>query len=902
MYQSMVLCWFFLITQFAWSQEKAPRSFPNLDKNADKVLSLGEYCGSDGASPQQRLWRQQFSVFDFDGDGQLTLSEFAAVPRNTAPKDRTDLPDFYGNLVSEMTESLLEVAPEAATPDNWGTVADSLPWYLPEQFENWDSDHDGVVTAQELEQQLGVAFGQIRGDGTALRRGTGHVFYAYRFHEFLDRDHSGGLSADELTLERKYDLEAATDFVKQGDADASGELELVEVDALDLYWVDVASEFLQRDVDQDGSLSEQEVAAFPSWDKQVGQLLHGFDRDQSGTWDLAEYIQSPAGNRLLNWGAKLRDTNDDGVLDIQEFWSAVKLAAYHNGMNCLGLVGIVFDQLDRDQNQKLDLDEITFDVSVDNVPTRHAFPLLDRDQSGELSIEELTGFDSFVYSCHSRWFGLSDLDHSGELNRDEFLSTVDWMSIRKTEIYVRQRLMPKFQQLDTDQDRVLGEEEWARQNAGQTTHQDFAIQDTDSDGRLSFIEFCGLRGVAPFQHRGPVADPIAHSVDQVMDKVELKAQTKSVLKLIERVSTGLKPSDFIDMDAERDYESHELEIALASLFGMRSRDGALLRKPTGEIFNLRMFHNLDLDDDGELSRDEVVLQHWQGPEKGAEIFAAHDLNGDDLLSLKELAVGRYCWLDTTHLFRSFDDDVDGKLSEQELRAHLPAVDHPDRDYLMRAFDTDGDGSLTFVEFRRTPCANPLPRNALPEDSNDDAVLNLSEFQIMFENRYRGLTGLYFRQFDRDGDGTLSLDEYQFKYDLHEIPPDVVFTMLDLDHNGQLEVSEISSVVSDMPVNSPKERESRIMAIEEALMLLDQDQDSELSLTEFVDSGHIIPLRMMGRPAPLPSQSHPAVASHAPGSSSQWRPYAVVSINVLILAVVFGLVYRSKRVNSGIEED
>lgn len=127
------------------------------------------------------------------------------------------------------------------------------------------------------------------------------------------------------------------------------------------------------------------------------------------------------------------------------------------------------------------------------------------------------------------------------------------------------------------------------------------------------------------------------------------------------------------------------------------------------------------------------------------------------------------------VFRIMDVDLNGKIGERELADGLrcmglnPSLKEVRK--LMGEFDKDGDGGLTFEEFLKLfekfsgECVGneEIERQFREMDLNGDGVVSVEELKKVLMEGEEALSEeevlVVLRQFDRDGSGTIELDEF-----------------------------------------------------------------------------------------------------------------------------------------------
>lgn len=202
------------------------------------------------------------------------------------------------------------------------------------------------------------------------------------------------------------------------------------------------------------------------------------------------------------------------------------------------------------------------------------------------------------------------------------------------------------------------------------------------------------------------------------------------------------------------------------------------------------------------------------------VFDRFDKNGDGLLTADEIPKS------LRRLTRRADENGDGKISRKELAAGrqqtnlVPAGNSsPGRlnvAGLLQRQDKNGDGKLSKSE---APERMAVAFDRF--DVNGDGVLDSAELKRMSEriagNPGTGTEGMpYFRQMDRNGDGSISRDE---------VPPPLQqrFKQIDADSDGKLSPRELAQAVQGRRGGSQAARSPK-------QLFYDQDSDADGRLT------------------------------------------------------------------------
>jgi Ca2+-binding EF-hand superfamily protein len=150
-------------------------------------------------------------------------------------------------------------------------------------------------------------------------------------------------------------------------------------------------------------------------------------------------------------------------------------------------------------------------------------------------------------------------------------------------------------------------------------------------------------------------------------------------------------------------------------------------------------------------------------------------------------------------FKAFDDNGDGRVSEEEFNAGPHA--HPDPMAVFRGRDGDHDGRLTEAEF----CSGFRGVAPTPSGAGTGAgpgMMGPRRGHQMRQHREPGtMMGArceqHFETFDADHDGKLTRDEFGAWPHAHG-DANMLFDERDLDHNGTVESGEFCSAWSGRP--------------------------------------------------------------------------------------------------------
>lgn len=339
-------------------EDPVAKRFRELDLDGDRLLSREEYLLRPG---NQRVHRRDFQMFDFDQDGFLLPTEFAAIPGLIPPYRRGPLPDPFDGLLEEAvaaldesyngwerrptgkipTQTFLANFLTSLAPDGHIGVSSSLRAQA-------DPNRDGQVSREEARAFLEMQLGIRAPDGSPLREANGRVVNWKRFY-WLDADSSGSISREEFLA--KGGANAVKAFAA---GDRNGDAEITWEEYCHPEWTtgheDPVLRFREADTNFDGLLDFAELDAGltggTAYRKPLALVcMTAFDFDGDGKLSLDEYRISMLGNWIGNWTGFRPDKNRDQAITFDEF--------LHEPSSFLLLQRLYFHYLDRDGDGRL---------------------------------------------------------------------------------------------------------------------------------------------------------------------------------------------------------------------------------------------------------------------------------------------------------------------------------------------------------------------------------------------------------------------------------------------------------------------------------------------------------------------------------------------------------------------
>lgn len=341
-----------------------------------------------------------------------------------------------------------------------------------------------------------------------------------------------------------------------------------------------------------------------------------------------------------------------------------------------------------------------------------------------------------------------------------------------------------FHKLDTDGNGVLSLEEYVQLRGQRQKHErDFQVFDFDGNRELTREEFTAIPGWVPPSRRGELPDPfngllkaavaaLDQSYNGWSEKPNLTVPSRTfVIEFLasihpqdsRRIDPNLIP--LADPDGDGRVTWQEARRFLEIQLGLRWTTGHPLRRPNGQYLMIRAFTWVDANKDWVLTKDEFLKAeafNWVKEDKAA-LFERGDLNGDGMIDLDEYSDPDWVgYEDPVAMFLRWDTNLDGFLDLEELETNAWDYVQPLVKNTFPAFDLNGDGKLSLDEFQLSMLGNRfISWLPLPTDRDQDRILTFDEFTFDQAHCHL-LRRFYFHRLDRNEDGRLTPDEFSFQ--------------------------------------------------------------------------------------------------------------------------------------------
>jgi Ca2+-binding EF-hand superfamily protein len=447
-------------------------AFDKYDRDGDLRISRDEFIPS--GDPSQAHLRGLFALHDTDGDGRVSRSEYSAphIGGTWEQAARQESVEFDRDGDGFLT--LLEFALTPRGTDD-----------LPTVFELFDADGDQRLSRDEF-----------LGPQPPIQRTTARA-------TFYNRDTNGDavLSREEFMAAAESVRPNLQGAYAARDIDEDGRMSRAEYFAASIgsRWEQAAREEAdQFDLDGDGMLTLREFGLSPGGGEFAADLMRFLDADQDGRLSVREYVMSRPGPRRTGMKVEFyrRDRDHDGQLELPELQGA-PAALLHDPIEELAQLQVdsilaVWREFDEDGNGTLNRDEFPAAAKRLAEADTAAFARWDLNSDAAVTQDELRSGVLAAFGVRRldgkplrqadaiviNWAHIHniDRDHDDILSREEFVTATPQ----------HDRSAERFAELDQDGNGVLDDVELIdRRLFSVDVVFDFCRIDTDLNDRLT---------------------------------------------------------------------------------------------------------------------------------------------------------------------------------------------------------------------------------------------------------------------------------------------------------------------------------------------------------------------------------------------------------------------------------
>lgn len=417
---------------------------------------------------------------------------------------------------------------------------------------------------------------------------------------------------------------------------------------------------------------------------------------------------------------------------------------------------------------------------------------------------------------------------------------------------------------DADENGQLSRSEFLKSFPEQNqpvAQRDFKLFNRDGDQALSFEEYRTIPGLVPKRFRGSITHSLAAYLEKQTDVINqnwkkwdtdgndrLSPEEFKSAKLEDQIP-GIPQTTLKDWDRDDDgtVSREDCRHVLEAAYGLRRLNGQPLELPTGQVVYWWHFKDLDRDRNDQLTFKEFLAYYKRfGEEETKQRFKKGDTNQDEILSLKEWAEMPGFLLDPISEFRNLDRNLDAQVDPQELLEGIAPFLRPLAQFTFPGFDRDQDGTLSLDEYRLTLVANRVENwDVTSRDTDHDGRLSLQEMAWIPGLELSLLRQDYFQRLDQNQNGYLELEEFKVSVNGGKVPPEIALKagFYSRDANRDRQVTEDEFVAS-----FPEEQQA---GARRDFHLFNRDGNKLLSFEEYRTIAGLIPVALrQGLPHPL----------------------------------------------------
>jgi len=572
---------------------------------------------------------------------------------------------------------------------------------------------------------------------------------------------------------------------------------------------DINAIFIVGDVNQDGEIDEAEFKKLmiPS----IHDIVCKFRYAYRSVDDVRKAFQSI-------------DSNGDGAIDKGEMHKALTNYKYDFSDQ---EVDIVFAHGDIDGDGEVTFEEFMYLMCPDTSTVinkfretyktigevKAAFRKFDKNRDGGLSKEELA---RMMYSSGLSYtdmevdaiMNLGDKDGDGEIDIEEFVELMTpaasvTLSKIRMDIKSIDEVKSLFKEIDVDGDGLLSKDEMRCSPGCKFDREQidaiYEVGDANGDGVLDMGEFIAIMYPAA-----------SEAVAKLSGKYPAIDEVKELFKKIDVDNDGSITKEEM-MDCAIRFTKHEVDAIFA--LGDINDDGALdleefigvmypdasttagrLRSRFSDMNRVKKaFAVIDKNQDGKVSKEEMGALDMFNKQEVDALFVLGDSNNDGEIDLEEFIGVLYPMVaqalskmtkdiknveDARFVFKQFDHDGDGLLSQEELRRSGSRFTNAEVEALFAIGDINGDGEIDIDEFINVMCPAATTLIARIKDQ----FKTVEDMETIF------------KKMDLNCNGRITREEMIKAGNFNEQEVNAVFDLGDVDCDGEIDLNEFIGVM------------------------------------------------------------------------------------------------------------
>jgi len=885
------------------SVSDAKSAFQKFDVNGDGVIDKNEMkkmmCFASGKDISDNEVDILFKQGDLDGDGQIDMHEFVRLMFPQSSSTLSKLQSKYASL-NEVRNAFRKCDADGDGHISLDELRSMMTGFtgveVDAMFALADKDQSGGIDFNEF-----IAF-MVPNSGSILKKISSRFSSVQQivedFHK-IDTNGDGAISKSEMKNGMKLNDQELEIIYALGDIDLDGEISLSEFVRLMSPAAEsglsklrnsfrniqeVVSAFKRFDSNSDGALSQQELVngiKATELNMSAAEIKAIFvlaDVNQDGEINFVEFVSAlfPVASDGLtklrnsmttlakvNESFKKLDTDGDGAISFNEFRA---------GMNNItklseGEMKAVFAMGDVDGDGQISFSEYarmlipTADEKICQLKkvlgsvasVESNFKKFDVNNDGKISIDELkNGLKSTGIKMSDIdvdvIFTIADFDGDKEISLPEFEKLLGVApSFGKVE-----DVKAAFYRFDANNDGSIDKAELklmltatGKSPSDQEVDMLFKKGDIDGDGKIDLQEFIklmfpkSLESLAKLQKSFKNITEVKSAFrkydtdgDGHISRVELK-------QVMQNFSEAEIDSVFAlgDMDQSGCIDYQEF---ITLMLTTASSTMKKLSESFRSVADVKAaFKRIDINNDGQISKDELKAGMKLNTDDLDLVFAIGDLDGDGEISLGEFirvmypsaaaALSRFRNSfsqieDVISAFRQMDLNCDGALTKEELMNGMNSFGKQftaeEVNSVFAMADVNSDGEINYTEF--VSMMFPSASTALAKFRRNN--VNVKNAKETFDS------------YDIDGDEEISYDELVTgmgsEYSANEI--NAIFAMGDTDQDGKINFLEFAKVM----IPAASETLSKfwkcfgsVSSVRQGFQKLDADKDGQISRQE-----------------------------------------------------------------------